>query len=151
MHRLVHCGTANSNSSVSGSKFHLLLLWCNFWPGFSCAINTNNFIFIAMTNSQMSFVPLLISWKLFMTKQIQLRVQKKHLSLALNKLSSCHVSLNGMCTSVCVCCCAHKWVSTLCVCMWMDQMCQCAGEVDEKLPQKWGAMRSAQRSCRNKV
>lgn len=55
-----------------------------------------------MTNSQLSFVPLIIDCKVFMTEQIQLHVQKKHLSLALSQLSRV-MSLNGMCTSLCVC------------------------------------------------
>lgn len=85
-----------------------------------------------MTNSQLSFVPLIKDCQVFMTQQIEPHVQKSVTEIVV----SSHVSLNGMCVFLCVW--AHKRMSTLvCMCLWVyvDQMCQCAGGVDEKLPQ----------------
>lgn len=46
---------------VRRSRLYLLLLWSSICQGFSYSININKFIFIAMTNSKHSFVPLVIN------------------------------------------------------------------------------------------
>lgn len=99
--------------SESGDSLHLSLLWRNFWLGFTYSININNSIFIAMTNSQVSFVPLINDCKVFMTQQIEPHVQK---SSHWNSCLWLCLSEWNVCVPVCVW--VHKCMSTL-VCMWL--------------------------------
>ena len=136
--------TATSSDCETGSKLHVSVLWRHLWLGFSLSIYINICVFIAMTNSE------------FCSTRNRLRsihdqagtaaCTEKAFVTGTDLVISGHVSMNGMCMYVCVC--ARVCEYTVWACRSDVPVCWRGWW---KAPPKWGAMRSAQRSCRNKV